>query len=209
MSVFYILLSLILILYGIIKIIIGILSYSTDKTRNYFKNIPIFKFFITKDRTISAKIFDTSILLFGIYSFLHGLAMLELFSNKVNKILESRILLYSLCIILGTFLVIFYYIICYTKNDIEKKEEYINKYKLEGIGSGIVFLLTIPLMILYDYYIIKTIQINTTQYIINILSIIILSIILIILIIDIHNNKWLNINVYRLITLLIIPLNIL
>lgn len=209
MSIFYILLSLILILYGFIKIIIGLLSYSTDKIRNYFRNLPIFSFFITKDRTISAKIFDTSILIFGIYSLLHGLAMFQVFSHKINNILESRDLLYSLCIILGTFLVIFYYIVCYTKNNIEKKEEYINKYKLEGIGSGIIFLLTIPLMIFYDYYIIKTIQINTIQYIINIISIIILLIILIILIIDIHNNKWLNINIYRLITLLIIPLNIL
>ena len=127
-------LGIILLLYAIVKIIIGILIF-----------FPVELPLITKDKTISGKMFDITLFFFGILTFFHALGLLGFnyhISTKFNIIFQ---------LILGIYLTGFYYLVLYTDVPIQKDMKYADHYLFPCLLSGIVFILFSCILVMFKY----------------------------------------------------------
>jgi len=137
-----IIIAILYIFYGITKLVIG-LSVMTLPLE-IIKKTPILNLFAkeSEDKTLAGTMYEYILILFGVYTIVHGFAMLHLFSQSFHDFIELKQTQYSIFIIIGLVLTIFYLLVLYTKLPISKDlEKYKDHYKLLGLGAGISFLI--------------------------------------------------------------------
>jgi len=139
------------IFYGITKLIIGLSVLSLPTA--IIAKIPVLKWFIKviADKTIAGRFYEYILLLFGIYTIIHGFAILEIFPSKYNKFIERKQVLYTVFEFFGIVLTVFYSLVVYTDLPISKEKEKYNDYKLFGLTTGLLFIVSPLLWEAFEY----------------------------------------------------------
>jgi hypothetical protein len=118
--------------------------------------IPILNKFIMQigDKTLAGDFYEYVLMIFGIYTIIMGLSLLHILPYNVRVIIENKMFVYSVFIILGLTLVIFYSLVVFTKLKISKSDDEKNifYYKLLGIGGGISFLIIPVIFETIEYF---------------------------------------------------------
>lgn len=127
----------ILILYGIVKIIFSFYELNDEKRKH--------------EDTFADKFIIILLLLFGIYSLIHGIAMI-IHNTVFGKVIDNINTFGIISIIFGVVMIELYAIIVYTNIPIPKNENKLDKYKLVGIGGGICFFLALFIKIVWYKY---------------------------------------------------------
>jgi len=139
---FRILLGLIYIIYGLFKVLIGIALFTVPKDV-LLKKIPFIKNVTSpdEDTTISGQMYEYILLIFGLFTFFNGMSLLRFLPKMLIKFFEYKWTEYTVFIILGLLLTIFYSLVLFTKIKIPKHRDQTVYYKFYGLGGGILFLL--------------------------------------------------------------------
>lgn len=129
------------IFYGIFKLSIGI---SISVLPEYVINeIPILKYFSDTfiDKTLAGKFYDYILILYGFYTILAGLALLNIFSSNINYFFENKHFIYILYSTLGISVLVFYSLVLYTNVPISKNMvEHKGNYEIICYVGGFSFL---------------------------------------------------------------------
>lgn len=170
-----ILIGIIFIVYSIFKITMGGLACVINQDmREKLSKLPVFKYFVLEDYTISGKVFDFVLMLFGIYTLLHGLNLLNLLPKKLENILLNTTVLIIINAVFGLFLTGYFYLVLFTNVPISKNMNYADKYIIPGFISGLAYLISLILIFIFRYYQNKTTwnSVLMTLYIITIIILI-------------------------------------
>jgi Na+/proline symporter len=132
-------------LYGIGKVCISILK---ALPKEYDKTF----YFLKHDRTVAGYVLDGVLFIFGIYSILHGLRILEQLHPTHADILTNIHVTIAVYTIIGIFLLIFYSIVLYTPYDVSKDEKERPTYELLGLGGGFMFLLSVCILLMWHIH---------------------------------------------------------
>lgn len=131
-----IIIGVILILYGIFKIIFSYHELRDEKR---------------KEDTFADLFLIILLLIFGIYSLIHGIAMI-IHNTAFGKAIDNINTFAILYIIFGVLMIELYAIVVYTNIPIPKNENKMEKYKLVGIGGGILFFLALIIKLIWYKY---------------------------------------------------------
>ena len=141
------------IFYGIFKLSIGI---SISVLPEYVINeIPILKYFSDTfiDKTLAGKFYDYILILYGFYTILAGLALLNIFSSNINYFFENKHFIYILYSTLGISVLVFYSLVLYTNVPISKNMvEHKGNYEIICYVGGFSFL-ALPIFWNYMTYV--------------------------------------------------------
>lgn len=166
-----------LVIYGLFKLMMGILALSLPiKYREKVQNIYIIRDFITMDLTTAGRFIDITIILFAMYSIIRGLVIAKSVKGKFFKlIVTSPKYTYVVYGILGLVLLCFYGIVVYsnwyTFLGISKNDQHDDTYKLSGMGSGIIFLIT--LLGIYFMNVHKRLELKELVFLVSIMTVLI------------------------------------
>lgn len=128
--------------YGIIKIImVTSLFVIPPNIEKQLETIDIVNLFVSGDNTLAGEMYEYVLLVFAIFSIVHGLALMGVFSEKFHSRLESKEFQYPFYIILGLWLMVFYFLVIYTNVPISKDPSKMYNYRLYGYLGGLSFLL--------------------------------------------------------------------
>jgi len=143
--------ALVYILYGIIKISVGlaVLILSPEQVGK----IPIAKLFVKEaaDKTLAGHMYEYVLMAFGVFTIIHGLVIFKVLPLWFIKIFVTKTLQYSVLIVLGLVLTIFYSLVLYTDIPISKNNEDRQHYIILGLVGGVLYLLMPPLWELIEY----------------------------------------------------------
>jgi hypothetical protein len=147
-------LAIVLIIYGTFKILYGIYdNLLTKAQREKNRENKWLKYVTPPDHTISSKMVSISLFFFGIYTLIHGLDILNVFSSETHEWLESyllgRVPLFIQFSIYSIVITGFYALVLYTNLPIPKDPENTFFYIVGGLCLGLSFVVSLPLMILY------------------------------------------------------------
>lgn len=132
-----IIIGILLILYGVAKVSLSIWELRPNDTNS--------------DKTFAGRFLLIVLLTFGIYSFLHGIGMV-LHETSFGKFVHNTSVLAIVYTVFGVVMIELYSIIAYTDVPISKDKNKVNKYKLVGVGGGILFLMFLVLKLLWDRF---------------------------------------------------------
>jgi hypothetical protein len=144
--------------FGIFKFLFGTFNFMYEFNKDIFKdNFIINTLFISPDRTQAALLYITIIFLFSIYSILKAFFYLNILKYKpIVNIISNHTFDYSLYFIFGLLFTLLYVFIAYfpdqASNYIENDKKYDATYKFVGIGTGLVFLITLLVLLIYRQY---------------------------------------------------------
>jgi hypothetical protein len=129
------------LLYGVSKLVIGTLMMVLPEKS--IAKIPVLKKMVEdgKDMTISGRMVEWLLMLFGVYTILYGAAVLGWLPHSFLLFLEQKRVEYTVFIVIGLVLVIFYALVLYSNLPIPKDERHRKTYLWFGIGGGISFLI--------------------------------------------------------------------
>lgn len=151
-SLINITLAIIYILFGIVKIAIGVAVMSL--TPEQVGKIPIAKMFAKEaaDKTLAGSMYEYVFVAFGVFTIFHGLVLFRLLPMWFTKIFVTKIVQYGILIVLGLILTIFYGLVLYTDTKISKNKEDYKNYLTMGLIGGILYLLSPPLWECIEYF---------------------------------------------------------
>jgi hypothetical protein len=202
------LVGIILVIYGLFKLFVGTTSiYASDKFKEKVSKTPptiLTKNIYVKDDTLAGLILEYIYIIFGLYTFLHGLGYLQLLTAGPAAFINSNQTAYLLYGILGVFSTLFYYLVVYTNVDISKDDGETNRYKLAGIFGGLLFLITIPLLLLYQQFTDNKLSAKDSITQMSMLSIIVIGSLMYLILRDAIPEK---LNTVYATSLVMIPLN--
>jgi len=135
-------LGYILILFGILKIITSVLNeIAPDNLRRQLQEISVLgHIFEDNDTTIARQVFNLCFLIYGVDSLLHGLYLKRWFIDSPMWIITHEGT-YILHMILGLFMFILFYSLLNVNKSF---------YVIEGIYTGIILLMIVPIMYWYN-----------------------------------------------------------
>lgn len=138
--------GIVFLIYGIVKIVlVTSLFLIPPEIENKLSAIEGIDLFVSGDPTLAGEMYEYVLLVFAVFSIIHGLALLGFFSERVHNIIESKNTQYPMYIALGLWLIIFYGLVLYTNLPIEKDPKYMHNYKIYCYLGGLSFLLVPPL----------------------------------------------------------------
>ena len=148
------LLGVALIMYGLLKVVVGLLVVVLPANiRDAVAKIKYIRPFLDDDKTLAGKLNYSCMILFGVFTILFGLGALGFLSQGLVAILHSRTLNLVLYAVIGVVLTVFYYMVCFTSLPISKDMTHIDRYLIEGLVLGLSFVTSVPLMIMYFVFI--------------------------------------------------------
>lgn len=129
------------ILYGISKVSLGITVMMVPSEE--LKKNKVLKGLAkhTQDRTLAGRFYEYILLAFGIYTIIYGLNMLHMFPDNIYERIDRKETEYTVFIVLGLLLTVFYTLVLYTDVPISKNMKYEQHYKILGLLGGISFLI--------------------------------------------------------------------
>lgn len=150
---YYNTLGVVFLLYGVLKLLL-IVSIMTipPYIQEKLHKIEWFSLFVSKDKTVAGKMYEYVLLVFAVFSIIHGLALLGVFSEGFREAIESKNFQYPFYIILGLWLLVFYILVIYTDLPIQKEPLNTYNYKIYGYLGGLSFLLVPPIWIMIEYF---------------------------------------------------------
>jgi hypothetical protein len=197
-------LGVLLIIYGIIKISFGLVAtVAPPKLQEQIKKHELFKHLITDDNTFSGKFVYYCFIVYGIYTFIHGLSFMNLVSENIDSILTNDMYNYIFNFIIGAILTVYYYFVAYTNVILDKDDKFHDQYIVHGIISGLLFLIFVPIMVVYNHIMVFKAKINT-KILVYLLSICALLGLMYIILNTVYNLQNMDI-----LSKLMVPLNIL
>lgn len=137
-----------LILFGFIKTTVASTSLLIPQTRPYYERIPIANIFVNNDSSFAGVFSEMGLILFGLYSLLHGAAILNWLTPGLNIILDTKITLYYIYTLFAFAFIGFYSLVLFTKLPIDKNYKYIANYWL-NIAAGIFFIIIINIILIW------------------------------------------------------------
>lgn len=139
--------------YGILKILlVTSLFIIPQDIEHQLATIDVINIFVTGDDTLAGKMYEYVLLVFAIFSIVHGLALLGVFNENFHNIIESEEFQFPFYIILGLWLLVFYFFVLYTKLPISKDPNKMYNYKLYGYMGGLSFLLVPVTWKIIEYF---------------------------------------------------------
>jgi hypothetical protein len=197
-------LGVLLIIYGIIKISFGLVAtVAPPKLQEQIKKHELFKHLITDDNTFSGKFVYYCFIVYGIYTFIHGLSFMNLVSENIDYILTNDMYNYIFNFIIGAILTVYYYFVAYTNVILDKDDKFHDQYIVHGIISGLLFLIFVPIMVVYNHIMVVKAKLNT-KILVYLLSICALLGLMYIILNTVYNLQNMDI-----LSKLMVPLNIL
>lgn len=135
-----ILIACLYIFYGIVKIGVGISVIYLPQSQ--LEKIPIINKLSKHayDNTLAGNFYEYILLIFGVYTIIYGLNILEYIPEPYSEIMDQKETEYRVFIILGLALTIFYTLVLYTNLPISKDMKYTSNYKILGLFGGLSFL---------------------------------------------------------------------
>ncbi len=145
-----IIVGLLLIVYGLFKLFVGYVSVFASKHEAdaWVERHRWMRSFVAADRTVAGKGLHFALLLFGVYSLLHGIAM-GLSHSSMHAWLHRYLHGAYVNGAVGAALLLFYGAVVYTRLPIEKDPEQLQHYKTDGLGSALVFLMMVPIALVH------------------------------------------------------------
>jgi hypothetical protein len=143
--------AVIYILYGVIKIGLGLIIIFLEKED--VKDKPIIDILETvmEDNTLAGHMYDYVLMAFGVFTIIHALILIDVLPLWFEEIFVSKLVQYGALVIFGLIMVVFYALVLYTDLPIPKnKDKYVHYLSL-GLIGGILFLLTPPFMEFIEY----------------------------------------------------------
>jgi hypothetical protein len=139
-----------LILYGVFKMAVFLanISLSKEKKALLHKN-PVLHWFISFDESFAGKFVEIVIAVFGVFTIIHGLNMIVPMPAWIQRALFSQSSIYFVHSLFGALLVVFYGLVIFSNVNIPKDMTYRDEYIIKGFCSGLVFLVTIPIVFMY------------------------------------------------------------
>ena len=142
---------LLYILYGVIKISVGlaVLLLSPEQVGK----IPIANLFVKEaaDKTLAGHMYEYVLMAFGVFTIIHGLVIFNVLPLWFIKIFVTKTVQYTVLTVLGLILTIFYSLVLYTDIPITKNNEDRQNYLKLGLVCGILYLVMPPLFELTEY----------------------------------------------------------
>jgi len=146
LTLFRRIIGILLVLYGVGKIIVSTAVFVLPE--KYSKYIP----FLKHDKSPAGIAIDVVLFVFGIYTILHGLAILGLLFASWILILDNIITVYVLYTLLGIFMLTFFILIVYTNAPIPSDPKNMLTYEIVGVGGGILFLQTVAALVMWENF---------------------------------------------------------
>lgn len=129
------------LIYGLLKILVSVLALSlASKSQAKLTGTPL-GLLITNDKTYAGSVFDVALILYALYSILHGLELLGVEIPFISTLFMSMVFKAAVYISLGLFLTIYYSLVLYTDMPISKTQSQFGTYRVY-ILIGILFLLS-------------------------------------------------------------------
>jgi ACR3 family arsenite efflux pump ArsB len=104
------------------------------------------------DDTLAGHMYEYILLVFAVFSIIHGLALLGVFRESFHDVIERKSFQYPFYIALGLWMMIFYIIVLYTNIPIEKDMKYERNYKIYCYLGGLSFLLVPFIWEIIEYF---------------------------------------------------------
>jgi len=135
-------LGIVYIIYGLIKVLVGIALFNVPKDV-LLKKFPFIKNLTSpeEDDTVSGKMYEYVFIIFGLFTFFNCMSLVRLLPQTLVNFFEYKRTEYTVFITLGLLLTVFYSLVLFTNTNIPKREDQTMYYKFYGLGGGIFFLL--------------------------------------------------------------------
>ena len=138
--------------YGIYKFIICYLDISLtyQQKEHLLANTTWFKHVLTMDVSVAGRTLSIIYIVFALITIFRSIERIKsgtIYTDVVD-ILNERLFIYIIYGLLGALLVVMYVLVVYTKVSIHKDDKYQQRYKLAGICGGLIFVASVPIMIL-------------------------------------------------------------
>ena len=129
------------LIYGIIKVIVGLSLFIFPK-HILLKHFTFFKYFVSEqeDDTLAGHLYEYVLFAFGIFTIFNAFAILHVLPPDLIRLFETKYTEYTVFILFGLILTSFYSLVIFTNLPIPKSKDY-SYYTLYGFISGIIFLL--------------------------------------------------------------------
>jgi hypothetical protein len=136
-------LGIVYIIYGLIKVLLGVALFNVPKDV-LFEKFPYIRNFTSpqEDTTISGQLYEYVLLVFGLFTFFNGMSLLRLLPEFLISFFEYKWTEYTVFTILGLVSLIFYSLVLFTNVNIPKRKDQEAYYKMYGLGGGVMFLIT-------------------------------------------------------------------
>lgn len=138
------------IIYGLLKVSIGIISlFLSKEVKQKCANIPIVNDFINDDESFAGLSIHAVLFIFGVFTLFHGLTLFNVFNESMTNFMEST---WTHCILnglIGVYLIVVFSLVLFTNVKISKDEKYVKSYELVGLGGGILFAAAVPAILLF------------------------------------------------------------
>lgn len=136
-------LGILLFLYGLLKLVIAIclLFAIPSEAQKELSQVPFVNMFVTGDHTLAGKGLEIILGSFGLFSMVHGMALMGFFHGSVVSYFESKLFQYFVYTLFGTALIVFYSLVLYTDVPISKDNNNRRMYWTYGYIGGASFLL--------------------------------------------------------------------
>lgn len=140
------LVGVLFLLYGIAKLIIffAILAIP-PKMQERLSQVSGVNMIITGDHTTAGRAIEWVLVVFAVFSMVHGMALMGAFPDSIDCFIESHAFQYAFYGFLGIFMVVFYSLVLYTNLPISKNPKNYNMYWIYGYLIGASFLI-VPIL---------------------------------------------------------------
>lgn len=136
-------LGVLFLVYGILKVllVVAVMFLISEDTQKKLATIPGVNLLVTGDHTLAGKGGEIVLAAFGVFSIVHGLALMGMLPGGVAALIETKWFQYMSYTVFGIVLVVFYSLVLYTNLPIPKQEENRKLYWTYGYIGGASFLL--------------------------------------------------------------------
>lgn len=138
-----------LVVYGIVKITLCLIVLFIPHSRR--EKVPFLKW-LSPDATLSGHVIEVILFVFGCYTLLHGLSLLEHIGPSYARYIDHVNALIAVYGGLGIFMIVFFSLVAYTDIPIPKDKKETPTYEIVGIGGGIMFLVSLCAILLYGIF---------------------------------------------------------
>lgn len=127
----------VLIILGLSKVTVGVLALalSANVKPHWFKQLT------GSDDSTAGRVLETVLVVFGLFSLIHGMALLNLFL-PFTAFAENHAVQYTIYVTIGVLFTLFYWLIVYRSLPVSKAANSSARYILMGIAGGLLFLIT-------------------------------------------------------------------
>lgn len=208
------------LIYGLVKFLICYLEIvlTYQQKTHLSKKFSLFRHILTTDVSTAGRTLGVIYIVFAVITILKSIERIHsgIIHRDVVDIINERLFVYLIYIILGFLLVFIYSIVIYTNMHIDKNVHYERRYKIMGVCGGLTFIASVPMIYLFhkisDYGVVKAININIFMSIFLVMiSLLLVSVLIYIGYSIIRDDKKCaekSVSLYEILTLFVIPTNI-